>query len=98
METGTPDLLETRRYVGHAARRPSGLAFGYAGGLPFFLTTRSCVEGSQKFASAWLSISSSIGVCGVSPSSHPERLSGRGFAPLSGWRATLSPSSSNIAR
>ena len=35
---------------------------------------------------------------GVSPSSQPERLSGRGLAPLSSWRATLSPSSSNIAR
>ena len=28
----------------------------------------------------------------------PERLSGRGLAPLSAWRATFSPSSSNIAR
>ena len=35
---------------------------------------------------------------GVSPSSHPVRLSGRGLAPLSGWRPTFRPSSSKSAR
>ena len=38
------------------------------------------------------------GCRGVSPSSHPDRLSGRGLAPLSSWRATFRPSSSNISR
>src|SRR5204862_3731738 len=59
--------------------------------------TRSCVEGSQNGASAWLSIRSSTGVLGAWPSSQPERLSGRGLAPLSGWRATFSPSSEHLA-
>ena len=36
------------------------------------------------------------GVRGASPSSQPPRLSGRGLAPLSGWRATLRPRSVNI--
>ena len=36
---------------------------------------------------------SSSTTSGVSPSSQPERLSGRGLAPLSGWRATFRPSS-----
>ena len=39
-----------------------------------------------------------LGGAGVSPSSQPLRLSGRGLAPLSGWRATFRPRFSNIAR
>ncbi len=35
---------------------------------------------------------------GVSPSSQPERLSGRGLAPLSGWRATFEPVAPRTSR
>src|SRR3712207_7753613 len=45
-----------------------------------------------------LSLHDALPISGVSPSSQPERLSGRGLAPLSSWRATFRPSSSNIAR
>ena len=43
---------------------------------------------ARSSASRWSSTTS-----GVSPSSQPERLSGRGLAPLSAWRATFSPRS-----
>src|SRR5215207_9457428 len=78
---------------GNVLGEPSG-----RGGTEVFLRWRSWTAGFQKFASSCESISSSTGVRGVSPSSQPERLSGRGFDPLSGWRATLRPSSSNMAR
>src|SRR5688572_10894525 len=68
------------------------------GGTELFFLCRSWRSGFQKFASLWLLIRSSIGVPGASPSSQPDRLSGRGLLPLSGWRATFSPRSSNIAR
>src|SRR6185437_4951009 len=98
-------LLEEAVHLGFFGQRdPCHLvlqfqtAVGYDGTRFPFFTTRSCVEGSHIGASSWRSISASIGVAGLSPSSQPERLSGRGLEPLSGWRATFSPSSSNIAR
>ena len=57
---GAPPAARRRR----SCRR---LASGYGGGFLVFLITRSWVEGSQKSASSWRSISSSIGVAGVSP-------------------------------
>src|SRR5215208_5750048 len=77
---------------GNVLGEPSG-----RGGTEVFLRWRSWTAGFQKLASSCESISSSTGVRGVSPSSHPERLSGRGLEPLSGWRATFRPNSSNIA-
>ena len=78
---------------GNAFGAPSG-----RGGTEVLRRWRSWVDGSQKLASSCESTRSSTGVRGASPSSQPDRLSGRGFDPLSAWRATLSPSSSNIAR
>src|SRR5439155_11744746 len=82
-------LVEARLEVGgHAGERfgaPSG-----RGGTAAFLWKRSWLDGSHSRTWSVVSASSSSSTTsGVSPSSQPERLSGRGFAPLSGWRATL---------
>src|SRR5688572_2117039 len=100
-----PDLVEPVLDVARHAAGSTWITSGYAlgapsgrGGTDVFFLCRSCVAGFQKFASCCESIRSSTGVRGLSPSSQPERLSGRGFAPLSSWRATFRPSSSNILR
>ena len=79
--------------------RPRLAAPSGRGGTERFLRCRSCVAGSQKLASAWLSTSSSIGVCGrlaLEPAGAVVRP--RVGAVVRRWRATFRPSPSNIAR
>ena len=84
---GSP--IPPSRHPGYAAcRRPVS---GRRGASPSSSRPGAGSTGPRSWPPAWLSINSSTGVRGGSPSSQPSRLSGRGLEPLSAWRATFSP-------